>query len=148
MKPRVYVDTNIFIEAFEKDGEDSEVARLVFEWFRSSRGLAVVSELTVAELLVKPIRDNDSDLIEAYTDLIYSPNLYLVCPVERSVLMEAAHQRAFYPATKLPDAIHVATALLQKCRVFLTTDARLPTPAGLTCVGLGASTISDLQALT
>jgi hypothetical protein len=67
--------------------------------------------------------------------------------VTRDVLIEAARQRAVCPTTKLPDAIHIATARLEKCQVFLTNETRLRMPHNLIRLGLDEATPSHLRSL-
>ncbi len=147
MTIRVYLDANMFIEAFENEGPTADVACAVFEKVSSAALTGVISELIMAELLVKPLRSADQDLVNAYSRLIYTPNKFVVCPVDRDTLIEAARHRAANPSTKLPDAIHIATARLQKCKIFLTTETRLRVPHDLIRLNLDASTITELQAL-
>ncbi len=147
MTLRVYLDTNIFIEAFEQTGITHEIAEAVFGQVERGVFFAVISELCVAELLVKPLRENEQDLIEAYSTLMLLPDAFSVCPINRDTLVEAARQRAINPGTKLPDAIHIATARLHECKVFLTTETRLHMPRDLIRLNLDNSTITELQAL-
>ncbi len=51
--------------------------------------------------------------------------------VERAILIEAAHLQARL-GLRLPDAIHVATAVAAGCDVLLSNDRRLKVPAGMT----------------
>jgi len=145
---KIYLDSNVFVEAYEKkSGDASEAARAVLRMVDDGGALAVISELVIAELLVKPFANADQILFDIYSEL-FAPQIgYTTCPIDRSSLLEAARQRAIHSATKLPDAIHVATARLHGCTAFLTSDARLRMPPDLVRVKLSASTISDLQAL-
>lgn len=56
-------------------------------------------------------------------------------PVSREILVEAARIRAG-TALKLPDAIHVATARMCGCEVFLTNDTRIKDTWGLEVIQL------------
>ena len=51
-------------------------------------------------------------------------------PITRALLIEAARLRAS-SRLKLPDAIHLATALQYECPVFLTNDTRIRPLPGL-----------------
>ncbi len=147
MTIKVYIDTNVFIEGFEKLGDMPDIARAVFEIVKNGVVAAVISDLVVAELLVKPLQTADQELIDAYSELLSSPKGYQSCPIDRNTLLEAARQRAINPGTKLPDAIHIATARLHNCKVFLTTETRLRMPHDFIRLNLDASTITDIDAL-
>lgn len=58
-----------------------------------------------------------------------------VTPVDREVLIEAARLRALHRVT-LPDAVHLATASIHGCAVFLTNDRRIRAVPGLEVVYL------------
>lgn len=86
--------------------------------------VAVTSELTIAEVLIKPLQDQNQGIQQAYkTFLTPTPALHLVA-VSRDVL-ETAAQLCATTKIKLPDAIHAATATLNACSSFLTNDNSL-----------------------
>lgn len=147
MTIKIYLDANIFILAFERQGPVSLCARAVFDLIDSKAAVGVVSELLVAELLVHPIRKNDDRLAEVYSELLQSPRGFESRPIDRHVLVEAARERATRGRTKLPDAIHVATARLHGCRGFVTTDRKLELPPELEWIGLDKMTIDAIRAL-
>src|ERR1043165_4059637 len=70
----------------------------------------VTSELTLSELVVKPLELQRADLIQVYDNwMITNPYLEVV-PISRDVLFKAALLRAKNKSLKLPDAIHLTTA--------------------------------------
>ena len=85
---------------------------------------AVTSELTLAETLVKPFMDESEERQDAYKRVLLSSSGLTPAPVTRAVLVEAARLRALR-RFRLPDAIHVATALLTDCAAFISNDRRL-----------------------
>lgn len=126
---RLYLDTNIFIMLAE--GADSEVRRrlldLVIAQVPSDRPFPCTSELTLAELLIHPYRTRNAALRQVYDNRFAPENQWMeVGPVERRALDHAAWVRADYPSVKLPDAIHVSTAMGFGCTHFLTFDGKLP----------------------
>jgi len=127
---RVYLDANLFIYAME--GLPPVVARLTALFQRFDRGElhAVTSELTLAEVLVKPLRDGRLDVRDQYELMIRSSNALTVAPVSREVLLAAASLRAT-SNLKLPDAIHAATAFAAACTTYLTNDHQFTTIANL-----------------
>jgi uncharacterized protein len=123
---RVYLDTNVFIEAFEGRGPLSEkLADFLVANENRQRQRLVTSELTMAELLVKPIEMQRHDLISTYDNWTISNSYLEVIPVSREVLGDAALRRARDKSLKLPDAIHLTTAIKAECRYFLTSDKRI-----------------------
>jgi predicted nucleic acid-binding protein len=90
----------------------------------------VTSELTLAEVLVGPLRQGDAVLAVRRENLWRQPNARML-PVTESVLRETARLRAAIPALKTPDAIHAATALLHGCVLFVPTDAGIRRIPGL-----------------
>jgi predicted nucleic acid-binding protein len=58
------------------------------------------------------------------------PNLEVI-PIGRDILLAASRVRAEF-RMKLPDAIHVATAMSVGCSTLLTNDRRMKMPADLT----------------
>ena len=122
MTARVYLDTNVFIRAFE--GTD-ELSRLLIDFFATevSQPALATSELTLAELLVHPYRDRN-DIARGRYDSTVRPSDWLqVGPVDRRVLVGASLLRSKY-RLKLPDAIHVSAALHFGCSLLLTDDLR------------------------
>ncbi len=125
MPPRIYLDTNAFIFAMEQTDEKSERMNDLFA--RSAlfvQPVLVTSELTLAELIVKPHRDGDVDLIERYDRLIRPSDWLSVMEVDRAVLWRAGTLRA-QGKLKLPDALHLSTAYTAGCSHFLTADIGL-----------------------
>jgi predicted nucleic acid-binding protein len=57
-------------------------------------------------------------------------------PVERAILLRAARLRCELHL-KLPDAIHVASAVAAGCDLFLSNDHRLRVPDGMALTRIG-----------
>jgi predicted nucleic acid-binding protein len=128
---RIYLDSNIFIYAVERHPVFSFAVKQIFESIDQGRTEAVTSELTLAEVLVKPNERNLKRQKEAYIDIITgTPSLEAVATT-REILIQSAAMRA-RTGMKLPDAIHVTTSLERQCHVFITNDAGIKTPGILT----------------
>jgi predicted nucleic acid-binding protein len=124
--PRLYLDANIFILAFENTNDVSEkVFELISLNENATSHFLATSELTLAELMVEPLRKQDIRLIEIYENLTIGNALIQIGPVNREILWRAAQLRAENQSLHLPDAIHVATALSLGCRYLLSADKRL-----------------------
>ncbi|MCD8488966.1 MAG: PIN domain-containing protein [Desertifilum sp.] len=131
---RVYLDTNIFIYAFEGYPEFATRLTELFTLIDEGSVSAVTSELTLAEVLVKPFIDNNQHLQQVYQQALQSIGGLEVISIGRPVLIEAARVRSHSSSLRLPDAIHGATALLSGCSTFLTNDRRLLSLPGLQVV--------------
>ena len=130
---RLYLDANILIALGEGKGEVQELLIELAADYRAGRiPFLCTSELTLAEILVGPYREHNDELIDKYDGWLISGSFMEVGPVDRSVLWYAAVLRAAYQSTKLPDAIHISTAIGFGCTHMLTADTRLPSQIELT----------------
>ncbi len=127
---RIYLDANIWIYALEDFPDYSEPITDLFTAADEGSLTLVTSELTLAEILVKPIRTIDTAKQRTYTETITSTNSLTAVPASRSILIQAAEIRAS-TKLKLPDAIHAATALSNGCTTFLTNDKQFRTVLSL-----------------
>ncbi len=130
---RVYLDTNIFIYAVEGYAEFQDLLNELFEAFDNRNLKAITSELTLAEVLVKPLIDNNTGVCLAYENAIQNSPVLEVIPINRKILIESARLRTIINL-RLPDAIHGATAILNGCETFLTNDKRLEVISGINVV--------------
>ena len=131
----VYLDTNIFIYTVEGYEPERAFIEALSDAIDLHELVAVTSELTLAELLVKPLELGRADVVAIYTELVQHSDRLTVPPVDRATLIEAARLRAIL-GILLPDAIHVATAVMAGCEAFLTNDRRLKVPDGIALVCL------------
>ena len=67
---QVYLDTNIFIYAVEGLSEHEPVLRPLFELLASGGASAVTSELTLAEVLPRPLAVGRADIAAAYERML------------------------------------------------------------------------------
>lgn len=147
MNRPIYLDANIFITAFETVGERSDAAWSILDAVTSGSVRAQTSELTLAELLPKPLELSSELLVEIYMGLIKAEGVLFVAPVTRSILIKSAEVRATSQRARLPDAIHIATALETGCTAFVSDDRRIRLPASLALVCLDPNCLQQLQAL-
>jgi len=76
------------------------------------------------EVLVHPIKENNKKLEHQYLEiLLYNENLDVI-PVNIIIAQKASEIRANYNI-KTPDAIQIATAIIQHCDTFFTNDKEL-----------------------
>lgn len=130
IKSPVYFDTNIFIYALEGHQEYDTSLKQLFKHIQENDISVVTSELTLAECLVKPDKDKNTPAIEQYKKHLKSSESLKVKNVSREILISSASLRNEL-SLKLPDAIHMATALEQHCQTFITNDKKIKIPQGM-----------------
>lgn len=143
----IYSDANVFISAFETGTERGQQASKVFDAVVGREFSAATSAITLAELLPRPLATGQSDLVAFYLNLLSGQGTMDVVPVTRSILIASAEARARYSAVKLPDAIHLVTAMDRGCAAILSDDRRLPSRGGMPVICLGPDTLGDLRRL-
>jgi predicted nucleic acid-binding protein len=127
----VYLDTNVFIRAFEFVGAEAEPVRQLLTILEEHPRAAVTSELSLAELLAPPKRENEFPLarkVALYGNLLIWSGLIDLWPIRRNILIGTAILRQNW-SYKLADAVHVVSALDASCSFFMSGDAdtrRLP----------------------
>ena len=117
----VYVDSNIFIAAFENHEVKS---RQLLDQENDSRIQLVTSHLTLAELLVIPYRNKNRLLQELYDEYFRSSRVE-VSVIDGDIIRTAAFLRSQNRWLALPDAFHLATAVMNHCSIFLSYDMQL-----------------------
>jgi predicted nucleic acid-binding protein len=85
---------------------------------------AVTSTLTLAEVLVHPLRSGQTSLAAEYLRILSNSRNFALLPVSDAIAVEAARLRAFH-TLKTPDAIQLATATVAGAASFLTNDTKL-----------------------
>ena len=120
----LYLDSNVLIYSIEAGNPwTGQLEELLARLYRGELD-AVTSELTLAEVLPKPLAKADRALVEAYETLLSESSPLTIVPVDRSILHRSAGVRSV-SRMKLADAIHTATALQAGCTRFLSNDGRL-----------------------
>lgn len=118
---RLLLDTTVLAAFLDAADETHPVARHVLnELVATGRNPAVVSMITVMEILVRPLRTSPPGHHTVLAFMRSRPNLTTV-PVDLQVAQEAAHLRAdkrFSP----PDALIVGTGLATQVRHIVTND--------------------------
>ena len=132
---RIYFDANIFIYLLEHHPDLGEVG-LSSGRSAIDKDLDCYSgELVRAELLVKALKDNNARAVQAVKDLFTNDTRIELLPHTKTAFISAAHLRANYKI-KLPDALHIATAVENHMDVFLTNDREIPAMREITILQL------------
>jgi len=120
----VCLDTVIFIYAFERHPRFGPAAQAIFRAVAAGEFEACASVLVAGEVLTGVNKAGDDELLLRYRDLFQRfPGLTMV-DADLAVMEQMAALRAAF-GLPTPDAIHLATALVQETPVFLTNDLHL-----------------------
>ncbi len=131
-RPLIYVDANIFIDAIVGVSPLRPPAQRLIHELAERRDIAVTSELSLAEVLVRVEAQNSFRRKRAYLDLIAWSGVVSLIPVTRDLLISTAKLRATHPTKlRLADAIHLETAIRSRCRVFASSDKGIRPPVGM-----------------
>lgn len=134
--PIIYIDANPFIYFIDGEEAVATYVRPFFALLAGRPGIATTSELTLAEVLAKA----RPDARRSYFNLVVWSKVFQLRPITRDILIDTADYRRATRRTrpdgtiataKLPDAIHVVTAVQSRCRMFLSADEGLTVPAGM-----------------
>jgi predicted nucleic acid-binding protein len=127
---QVYVDTNAVIYAVEQIEPYLSAAAPLWNALDAGQQQIVTSELTLLEVLVKPLRDANQALTDLYRRILLGTVGLTCLPISLAFLERAAALRASHNL-RTPDAIHAATALEAGCALFVTNDPGFRSVAGL-----------------
>jgi predicted nucleic acid-binding protein len=121
---RAYVDSCLVIYWVEQATQQAGPALRWLE--RNADATLCVSPLVQLETLVKPMRDQHSDLVTAYKNILAAQQWL---PIDDTIFARALDLRVRF-ALKTPDSLHLAIAQHHGCDEFWTNDGRLSLAAG------------------
>lgn len=120
---RLLVDTTVIVGYIDGREMISPVATHVMDEFvKTGRNEAVISMVTVMELLVRPLRASPTGYRHIMDFLTRWPHLTPL-EIDLIVAQEAASLRATYNFTP-PDALIIGTGLVAQVGYIVTNDAR------------------------
>lgn len=102
--------------------EGIEPARTEASTLLAADKIACVSVVAISECMNRPIAAANQSEIELFNRFFRSSDCWLM-DVDVQVARRAADLRAHYNL-KTPDALHLATAIEHKARLFITTDRK------------------------
>lgn len=124
----VYVDSQILIYTVEQFPQYLPLIEPLWEKMDSGHITVITSQLAELETIVVPIRNRDKRLMDDFEMLLASVQLKAI---DRRILRQAAQLRASYQRLKTPDAIHAATALIERVDAVITNDSTFRNLPGL-----------------
>ena len=118
----VALDSNVFIAALSAAELHSAVAQQLVRDIAKGAHTAVASSIALGEVLIVSNANQDLNLETFFSRIT---NLATI-PAEDAICLKAAELRRCYGnKLKLPDALHVATAILANADMFITNDVSL-----------------------
>jgi predicted nucleic acid-binding protein len=135
---KVYFDTNIIIYVINNTAEFVDVCIPFFEAIENGDIIGCSGDVTIAELLVKPMQINDMLAISNIKAMFDVGGYFETFAHDRATFELAAHIRAT-KGLKFIDALHTATAINNGCGCIITNDK----PLARKVTGLEAVDIKD-----
>ena len=120
----VGLDTSPFIYFVERNSLYVDIMREIFTRLTNGDFRACSSVITLTEVLVQPLRQNNQILTGEYRNLLYNGINFRLLPINSSIAETAARLRAQYNL-RTPDALQIAAALENGCDAFLCNDKNL-----------------------
>lgn len=118
------IDTMVFIYHFEDNPTYSPITKTLLNLIEDGKIRGVTSTLSMMEILVKTKRLGNHAAVEDYKYALTNfPNLHL-----RSLDLEVAEKAAEIRASRnlrSPDAIQLATSIVEDASAFITNDTQL-----------------------
>jgi predicted nucleic acid-binding protein len=130
----VLVDTNPLIYLFEGRSLAARFEPL-FEDIEAGRLRAVVTPITLAELVTGALRADNEALAERYRQAVTASHGWRIVDLDAEVAMLAARLRLRH-RLKLPDALQLASALREGCAAFATHDRDFAGVTDIRFIGL------------
>lgn len=126
---RVYLDSVFVVYLIEGFPIFQAAARARWDRLKVDGDQAVITDLTLLECCVKPLRDGSPARVAAFEAFHFGPDV-LRFPLTAAIFAEAARIRASF-RYGLADSLHLAAAVEAGCGLFLTNDRRLSHFPGL-----------------
>jgi predicted nucleic acid-binding protein len=130
----VLIDTNPIIYILE-DNPLGAAFRPLFEAIDSGRIRALVTPITIAEVVSGPLRAGKEALAERYRRAISESPGWDLRMIDADVAVLAARLRLRH-SLKLPDAIQLAIALAEGCHALVTHDRDFGSVRDLPILGM------------
>lgn len=121
---KVGFDSSVLIYHLEGLAPYAELTETAFSLLAQGKFTAVISTISITELLTKPFAESNAQAIIACERFFQGlPHTTVVAP-HSTIAREAARLRAHY-GLRTPDALLLGTALVENAKAFLTNDTDL-----------------------
>ena len=130
---RVFLDTAPIIYFLQRNVLYFEQTKDILRYFRQGGTSFISSDITIAEYLVMPYRENNLFLMDALYKFLHLAEVEVV-HTSNIIAKRAARIRANYKGFKTMDSLQIATAMESDCDLFLTNDKQLKQFSEMKCV--------------
>ncbi len=127
---KVYFDTNIFIYLFEGCKTIMPQIKALQSLIEREETRIISSILVYAEMLPPVVKNGNQKVVQSLINFLRETEIFTLVPINFDVSVHAGILRG-ETGMKTPDAIHVATAMEEKCDVFFTNDKQIKLPKSL-----------------
>ena len=131
----IYFDTNVFIYVLGASADHAAVCTALLQACAERRLHGLTGDVTLAELLVRPLQLNDAAAVASVRELLFDSGCVTVCSHSRTAFERAAALRAAH-GLKLVDALQLATAVEAGAACLISNDRQFPAVAGIECLSL------------
>lgn len=119
----ITIDSAVLIYHLEDVTPYAQLTEVLFAKIATGAMEAILSTISLTELLVKPFADEDETAVDAFETFLRSlPSSRLVAP-DYSTAKQAARLRAEHKL-RTPDALVLATAIQTESQAFITNDVK------------------------
>ena len=120
----VVIDTMVFIYLFEDHPAFGDICENLFNQIEVGVFSAIVTPITAAEVLVKPLKKGQMSIADKYRNAICNmPNISNIkFDVEIGFMAGSLRAKYGFP---LPDMLQVAAALAQPANAIITNDRNI-----------------------
>jgi predicted nucleic acid-binding protein len=132
---RVYIDTNIFIYVLNNTPVWAAPSLALLEACATRQIEGITGDVTLAELLVRPLQANDATAVAAVRDLLLHDGAISVVSHDRAAFELAAHHRARH-GLKIVDSLQLATAQGAGASWLISNDRQFPKLGDIECINL------------
>jgi predicted nucleic acid-binding protein len=132
----IFLDTAPLIYFIEGHSQYQANLKRLFELNDDKLFTFITSVITLLEVLVKPLKENKTEIVEQYKSILTSAEGIEILEITINVAKKAAELRAKYNF-RTPDALQLASALEYGANFFLTNDDRLKPVTEIPVITIG-----------
>lgn len=138
----VYLDTNVLIYFLDRNPDYFTVSAAIVEAIESGSIAGYTGDAVIAEILVKPYRSGNIELVSGIKAFFKTENFLTICHHDADTFDLAAQLRAKYNQ-KFIDALHYATAIRSGCHAIITNDNGIRNSEQLEVISLSSFRLSQ-----